>query len=112
MNEGENFLTIGALSSLIDQKVKRIQKGNLKIQMLEQLLDEVKELQERLIIIKYKAMEKMAKPPVEKNLFSAENFEPYQSEEPRPALNFELTKKLDVINKKHTPKRGNIQKYL
>jgi len=66
MNEGENFLTIEDLSSSIDQKVKRIQKGDLQIEKLEVLLDEVKDLQERLIILKYKTMEKLVKPAVEK----------------------------------------------
>jgi len=92
MNEEENFLTIEALSALIHRKVKYIQKGDLKIQKLEQLLDEVKDLQERLIIIKYKAMEKVAKKPVEKNLFSAENFGPNTSDEKKETTEIGLDK--------------------
>ncbi len=96
MNDRDKFLTIEALSSQIDDRVKRIQKGTMKIEMLERLLDEVKDLQERLIIIKYKAMEKLAKLPVEKNLFTAENSFNYRLTESTNELNFGLERKGNV----------------
>ncbi|MFT5227599.1 MAG: hypothetical protein ACI8YO_000465 [Gammaproteobacteria bacterium] len=81
MNEEENFLTIETLASLIETKVSGIQKGEIKIEMLEQLLDDVKQLQERLIIIKYESMIKLTEINVDKS--KPENTSPisYQSDD-------------------------------
>lgn len=61
MNKSD-FKSLLELAQSIEQKSADIQQGKYGLEELEWTLNELNELQERLIILKYKAIERLSKP--------------------------------------------------
>ena len=72
-----DFKTLLELAQNIESESSKIQSGEYGISEIESALNEIQELQERLIILKYKAIESLTKD-------SSNNEEPYMEEQENP----------------------------
>ncbi len=54
----KNFQTMSELAKMVHEKVSKLESGNLSAEELGGLSDELRDLYDRIVILKYKAMEK------------------------------------------------------
>ena len=57
-----SYYNMRELSKKINEQIKKVEEGKLKLEELEELVNDSRELYEKLLILKYKAYEKFGQP--------------------------------------------------
>ena len=68
----KNFQSMSELAKMVHEKVSKLESGNLSAEELGGLSDELRDLYDRIVILKYKAMEKGLKVDVAARIYPAE----------------------------------------
>lgn len=77
----KEYRTIAAITAEIAKKLDKVDKGTCSLSEMDHLLDDLRELEERIIIIRYKGMERMRYPEPSQNDTKSRVAEPYRAPE-------------------------------